>query len=60
MKNGISTNGYVEWIYSSPFHVEEKEEPRIFHFLGLLQKTNTLSLEQKLEGFFLILIYLHF
>lgn len=51
MKNGISTNGYVEWIYSSPFHMGEKEEPHIFRFLGLLQKTDTLSVEQKPESF---------
>ena len=52
MKNGISINGYTEWIYSSPFYMGEKEEPHISHCLGLLQKTDTLSVEQKLESFF--------
>lgn len=51
MKSGIGTNGYGEWIYSSPFHMGEKEEPHIFRFLGLLQKTDTSIRNEKPEGF---------
>ena len=36
----------------------EKEEPHIFRFLGLLQKTDTLSVEQKPESFLKFLFIL--
>ena len=52
MKNGISTNGYVEWIYSSPFHVEEKEEPRIFVSWDFFRKQTLYLLNNNLRVFF--------